>query len=172
MKIREDLVFDKTTGMITGFVDFGQQSLDERFSALKEQCTRNKLLSERTVATHMLTLMVRGIFFKLNFPFAQFATTGLNHNYGIYHFVKYSYDLIIGVSSNYLIYIVWRAIRLLQIAGLQVICVVADGASANRRFLDFTQLMNTRNQVLLTLHQIFVVPLGIKCTLLLIHHTL
>ena len=134
MKIREDLVFDKTTGMITGFVDFGQQSLDERFSALKEQCTRNKLLSERTVATHMLTLMVRGIFFKLNFPFAQFATTGLNHNYGIYHFVKYSYDLIIGVSSNYLIYIVWRAIRLLQIAGLQVICVVADGASANRRF--------------------------------------
>ena len=45
-----------------------------------------------------------------------------------------SYDLIIGVSSNYLIYIVWRAIRLLQIAGLQVVCVVADGASANRRF--------------------------------------
>ena len=38
--------------MITGFVDFGQQSLDERFSALKEQCIKNKLLSERTVATH------------------------------------------------------------------------------------------------------------------------
>ena len=45
-----------------------------------------------------------------------------------------SYELIIGVSSNCLIYIVWRAIRLLQIAGLQVVCVVADGASANRRF--------------------------------------
>ena len=48
--------------MITDFVGFGQQSLDERFSALKEQCTRNKLLSERTVATHMLTLMVTGFF--------------------------------------------------------------------------------------------------------------
>ena len=69
MKIQEDLVFDKTTGMITGFVDFGQQSLDERFSALREQCTRNKLLSERTVATHMLTLMVRGIFFKIKLSF-------------------------------------------------------------------------------------------------------
>ena len=79
MKIPEDLVFDKTTGMITGFVDFGQQSLDNRFSALKEQCTKNKSLSDRTVATHMLTLMVRGIFFKLHFPFAQFATTSLNH---------------------------------------------------------------------------------------------
>ena len=76
MKVREDLVFDKATGMIKGFVDFGQQSLDERFSALKGQCA-NKPLSERTVATHMLTLMVRGIFSKLNFPFAQFATTGL-----------------------------------------------------------------------------------------------
>ena len=28
----------------------------------------------------------------------------------------------------------WRAIRLLQIAGLQVISVVADGASTNRKF--------------------------------------
>ena len=89
MKIREDLVFDKTTGMITGFVDLGQQSLDDRFLALKEQCTKNKPLSDRTVATHMLTLMVRGIFFKLDFPFAQFATTGT-----ICH-INVSYDLLL-----------------------------------------------------------------------------
>ena len=69
MKVREDLVFDKTNGMITEFVDFGQQSLDKRFSALKEQCIATKPLAERTVATHMLTLMVRGIFFKLKLPF-------------------------------------------------------------------------------------------------------
>ena len=77
MKIREDLVFDKYSGMITGFVDYGQQSLDQRFSALAEECTHALDLSERSVATHMLTMMVRGIFFKLDFPFAQFATTGL-----------------------------------------------------------------------------------------------
>ena len=71
-----------------------------------------------------------------------------------------SYDLIVGVSLNYLIYIVWRAIRLLQIAGLQVICVVADRASANRRFLDSTQLMSTKYQLSLTLHQMFVMALG------------
>ena len=77
MKIREHLVFDKHTGTITGFVDYGQQSLDERFSALQEECTRGQSLRSRTVATHMMTIMVRGIFFKLNFPLFHFATTGL-----------------------------------------------------------------------------------------------
>ena len=62
MKIREDLVFDKTSGLITGFVDYGQQSIDEQFAALHEECTKDKPLTDRTVATHMLTLMVRGIF--------------------------------------------------------------------------------------------------------------
>jgi len=76
MKIREDLVFDKTTGEITGFVDYGQQSLDQRFATLKEECMKHQPLKQKTVATHMLTIMVRGIFFKLNFPFAHFATTG------------------------------------------------------------------------------------------------
>ena len=78
MKVREDLVFNKHTGMVTGFVDHGQQSLDQRFSTLAEECNHALSLSKRIVATHMLTMMVRGIFFKLDFPFAQFATTGLN----------------------------------------------------------------------------------------------
>lgn len=77
MKIREDLVFDKYTGIITGFVDYGQQSLDHHFSALEEECSHTLALKKRTVASHMFTIMVRGIFFKLDFPFAQFATTGL-----------------------------------------------------------------------------------------------
>ena len=62
MKIREHFVFDKYTRVIIGFVDYGQQSLDERFSALQEQCTRGQSWRNRAVATHMLTIMVRGIF--------------------------------------------------------------------------------------------------------------
>jgi len=79
MKIREDLVFNKFTGEIVGFVDFGENSMDKHFSALKKDCTmqKSKPLDERTLATHMLTVMVRGIFFHLNFPFAQFAATGI-----------------------------------------------------------------------------------------------
>ena len=33
-------------------------------------------MNERIVATHMLALMVRGIFFKMDIPIAQFSTTG------------------------------------------------------------------------------------------------
>ena len=62
MKIQEDLVFNKHTGMITGFVDYGQQSLDQRFSALTEECSHTLTSSKRTIASHMLTMMVRGIF--------------------------------------------------------------------------------------------------------------
>ena len=39
-----------------------------------------------------------------------------------------------GVDADYLIHIAWKAIRMLQIAGLNVVCIVADGASNNRHF--------------------------------------
>ena len=60
MKIREDLVFDKTTGQITGFVDYGGSSLNEYFVSLREQCKQQPGLAvdSATVATHMLTLML------------------------------------------------------------------------------------------------------------------
>ena len=78
MKIREDLVFDKTTGQITGFVDYGESYLNSHFAKLKKQCQHYQRLNidETSVATHTLTLLVRGIYIKLEFPFAQFATTG------------------------------------------------------------------------------------------------
>ena len=36
MKIREDAVFNKCTGEIIGFVNFGEQSLDKRFQELRK----------------------------------------------------------------------------------------------------------------------------------------
>ena len=63
--------------VITGFVDYGQQNLNHRFSVLSEEYLQTSVLKKRTVATHMFTMMVRGVFFKMDFPFAQFATTGL-----------------------------------------------------------------------------------------------
>ena len=35
--------------------------------------------------------------------------------------------------------LVWRAIRMLQMVGLTVISVVADGASCNRKFFGYTR---------------------------------
>ena len=37
MKIREDLIFDKTNGQITGFVDYGDSNLNSRFAKLKRK---------------------------------------------------------------------------------------------------------------------------------------
>jgi len=61
---------------MTGFVDYGQQRLDQCFIALKEECMQHRPLKQRSIATHMLTIMIKGIIFKLNFPFAHSATTG------------------------------------------------------------------------------------------------
>ena len=78
MKIREDIVFDKSTGEVTGFIDYGETNLDQRFVVLKEQCVKQKL-DHNKIATHMLTLMVRGIFFKCDYPLAHFSTQGIEY---------------------------------------------------------------------------------------------
>jgi len=83
MKIREDLVFDKVTGDIAGFVNYGDENLNVRFNELLQKCKRLSQ-NKREVATHMMTMMVRGLTFHLNLPIAQFATAGKHH----YTYVK------------------------------------------------------------------------------------
>ena len=55
MKIREDLVFDKTSKHITGFVDFGKCSLNDHLTALRDQCSQQrKVIVDRvSVATYV-----------------------------------------------------------------------------------------------------------------------
>ena len=45
--------------------------MDNRLRRMKESC------EEEEVADHMLALMVRGIFVKFDFEFAQFPTRGI-----------------------------------------------------------------------------------------------
>ena len=77
IKIREDIVFDKSTGEVTGFIDYGA-NLDQRFVVLKEQCVKQRL-DHNKIAMHMLTLMVREIFFKCDYPLAHFSTQGIDY---------------------------------------------------------------------------------------------
>ena len=74
----------------------------------KQEC------EHRAIATHVLVVMVRGIFCKLEFPYAHFGTDGIT------------------ADTSYPI--VWEAVRLLEIDGLKVICVTADGDSSNKKF--------------------------------------
>ena len=131
MKIREDLVFDKETGEIKVFVDIGDEGLNKKSAVLQQQC-KEQSLAEKQAAIHMLTLMVRDLMFHLNFPIAQFATTG--------SYILYMYGnngrlvTCVGVSAEYLMHIIWTAIRMLEMCAFTVISVVADGYNTNRRF--------------------------------------
>lgn len=73
MKIRKDLVFNKHTSELVGFIDLG--NVNNVLTELEQQCTNPDSL-ENVVATHMLTFMVRGIFSGLEFLYAQFSTNG------------------------------------------------------------------------------------------------
>lgn len=71
MKIREDLVYDKTGDHLHGFVNLGD--VNNQLLELEKNIDKDP---HEQLATEMLTLMVRGIFFKLEFPYASFPTTG------------------------------------------------------------------------------------------------
>ena len=112
MKIREDLVFDKHSCELVGFVNLGEINNVLKF---ERQCKgeTDAVFAESAVATLMLTFMVRGIFTKLEFPYAQFPTRG--------------------VTADRLYPIIWDAVRNLEGCGLKVMVIVCDGASPNRK---------------------------------------
>ena len=71
MKIRDDLVYRKTTQEIVGFVDLGQVSneMGDLEKSLSQSAVSQTPIND--VATHMLVLMIRGINSGLSFPWAH-----------------------------------------------------------------------------------------------------
>ena len=65
MKIQEDLVWDKHTGDLIGFVDLGDDNVN--FATLKDQ---------KCLASHVLVFLIRSIVNPLSYSLATFATTG------------------------------------------------------------------------------------------------
>eukprot|EP00111_Clytia_hemisphaerica_P013446 TCONS_00039477-protein len=104
VKIQEDLVFDKHTGELIGFVDLGDSDLNS--STFKEV---------DTIATHCLVFYVRGISTDLKFSFAYFATVGAT-----------------GAQLMLLFWKAVSILELT--CKLKVVVTVSDGASFNRAF--------------------------------------
>ena len=75
MKIQENLVWDKHTNDLTGFVDLGDTELN--YATLKKS---------DELASHVLVFLVRSIVNPLIFSFANFATTNVDsptfHTFG------------------------------------------------------------------------------------------
>ena len=70
MKIKEDIVFDKHSGNIIGFCNLGSINDD----LLKAERDAD---AHPPVSKQILAVMVRGIFFKFDFPLAHFSTEGI-----------------------------------------------------------------------------------------------
>ena len=66
MKIQSNLVFEKSTGELIGFLDLGDPNVNYANFAKADK-----------LATHVLAFLVRGVAVKLEFPFAHFATDGI-----------------------------------------------------------------------------------------------
>ena len=106
MKLRESLVYDKHHHNVIGFV---------HLSDVENQLSESNI-SDNSVATHLLCLMVRGVFTGLHFPYAHFATAE--------------------VTGSSLFFMVWEAIERLERLGFKVIAVTGDGASTNRKLFN------------------------------------
>ena len=113
MKIKESLVYDEHGTKIIGFMDIGD--VNNQLSQLEKSCLSETGVSHPTIATHMLVLMVRGKFFRLEYPYAHFPTHRL--------------------TAASLFSIMWEGIERLEALGFKVIAITGDGASTNRRFL-------------------------------------
>ena len=128
MKIHQDLVFDKS-GEIIGFVDTGD--VNNKIRSLENFCNGE---SHDTIASHMLTLMVRGIFIRLDFPYAQFPTSGTYTSNQYYDSNAAMLLILLDLSGVDLHSILWEATRRLEQIGLHVVAYVCDGAKPNRKF--------------------------------------
>ena len=112
IKIQEQLVWDKHTGELIGYVDLGD--VDVNYSSL------NKV---DELATHMLVFMVRSLVNPIKFSFANFATTGATS------------------SKIFTLFWSAVSILELQCT-LKVIATTSDGASPNRKFFRMNEIFN------------------------------
>ena len=74
IKIREKLVFGKTTLSLIGFTDLGD--MNNSLEDIERKCGLTEDETSSSVGTHMLAFMVRGLFTGLEFPYAHFPTQG------------------------------------------------------------------------------------------------
>ena len=125
MHVKDDLVYDRWTGEIIGFTD-----LDDITTHLCKVERELKMMDESesdfdmenpdddestaTLASSVLTFMVRGLFINLQFPYATFPCNAM--------------------SAEQLIVLFIKAVFRIERCGLRVIAATCDSLSANRKF--------------------------------------
>ena len=110
MYVKEGLVFDKSSGVLTGFVDLGD--IDNHLSEYERILSDGKQKS-RALAKTIVVFMVRGALTDIVFPYAVFPVKTLKgHN---------PFPLF------------WEAVERLTRHKFRILAVTCDGASCNRK---------------------------------------
>ena len=65
MKVQEDLVWDKNTGKLIGFIDLGDANINE-----------STITDSHKLASHVMVFIVKSVKNPMSFSFANFATSG------------------------------------------------------------------------------------------------
>ena len=104
LKIQENLVYDKHSGELIGYVDLGDPELN--YSSFQ---------NTDDLATHVLVYYIRGLASDLKFSFAYFATRGITS----YQIIPTFWEAVAILELT---------------CQLPVIAAVSDGASPNRKF--------------------------------------
>ena len=91
MKIKSGLVFSRSSGKLIGFTELGY--LNEELYKFERRIDEER--TEKELATHVLSFMVRGLFKRFNYP--------------IGYFVSCSFD------SDQLYPCVWEAVRVVEL---------------------------------------------------------
>lgn len=110
MYIREDLVYNKHTGQLSGFANLGE--INEHLLKYEKALNDPYNTGTKQLAKTMMTFMVKGIFTSLQFPYAFFPCCG--------------------ISNDLLHKPLWECIYRLEKCGFKVLFITADGASTNR----------------------------------------
>ena len=111
MRIKSGLVYDHVTGNIIGFTDMGD--ISNEIEQFVQNLGRDENINEPAMATHVMALMVRGIF--------------------IPHHIVFGHSPCRGFKAKYLYPTLQKAIRILEIEGFKVRAVCSDGATPNRK---------------------------------------
>ncbi len=75
MYIKQDLVFDKNSGELIGFMDLGD--INEHLLSLEKSVSSPESSDQSPLAKTMMTFMVRGLFTRLEYPYAHFPSLNL-----------------------------------------------------------------------------------------------
>ena len=120
MKVKEDLVYDKHSASLLGFVRIGD--VNDHLSKFEQNASADS--PKPQFATHVLTFMVSGILSNFEFPYASFPCSS--------------------ISGDQLYSLVWGCVRRLEACGFKVIAFTCDGASANRKFFKLHKSPETK----------------------------